>query len=231
MIIQVRYSSVWFLTCLFLTEIIFYILVKVLKQNDKRIGIISFLLMIMGFLYYRFINIPLIWNIDICMISLFYFYIGYRYKKSESMFDKIINTKNKKILTFLIFAVLNVICGYSSYKLSGEHMDMYFNRYGVEILNFIATIAGISCTIMVSKALNISFMEYIGQNSLIYYTWNLSIVISGINNIVNNFIIYNNLNKLFQILYCFILAVITIIILTIITKLVMKTKLKIILGK
>ena len=110
-------------------------------------------------------------------------------------------------------------------------MDMYFNRYGVEILNFIATIAGISCTIMVSKALNISFMEYIGQNSLIYYTWNLSIVISGINNIVNNFIIYNNLNKLFQILYCFILAVITIIILTIITKLVMKTKLKIILGK
>lgn len=91
-IIQRRKWTLWFLSCLFFEEIIFFFLVRIFKNDCKKIGLLSLLMTVAEIVYYKICGIPLPWNIDICFTSIIFFYAGYVFKSVDK-----INFISKKI--------------------------------------------------------------------------------------------------------------------------------------
>ncbi|WP_324661016.1 acyltransferase family protein, partial [Bacillus pacificus] len=71
----------WFLTCLFVTESMFYVLSKYIKHTFK-IVICLIIFSILGYLDSIYMPIRLPWGIDVALTSIVFFGIGYIVKKN-----------------------------------------------------------------------------------------------------------------------------------------------------
>lgn len=76
LIIQKRYLPLWFLTSLFFTEIIFYIINKFISNDYYKI-IIVIMLFLGGNILSNIVDFRLPWNIDSVCFSLAYYCFGY----------------------------------------------------------------------------------------------------------------------------------------------------------
>ena len=172
----VHIGALWFLTCLFITELLFYFLKTRLKTN--LLVVISLIFTsVLGYLYSIFLGEPLPWNIDAALIAVLFFGAGHLYKQSTQKLSHFLNMK-----VLLIACFLNIVTGYLNFLLSGERVDMYEGLYGSYTLFVISAFSGIiAFLIAVQKIGSSPVFEYIGRNSLIYLALHQSIVFSILN--------------------------------------------------
>jgi len=169
----VHIGALWFLTCLFTTELLFYLIKMGLKRNlFVVISIISS--SIIGYLYSRSSGAPLLWNFDAASIAVLFFGVGYMYKELTEQISRFVTIK-----VLLIVSLLNLMTGYFNYQLSGERVDMYESQYGNYLLFVLSAFSGIIAFLIAVQKLgtNVVF-QYIGKNSLIYLALHQSIVFS-----------------------------------------------------
>lgn len=172
----VHLGALWFLTCLFITELLFYFLKTRLKTNFF-VGIALILTSFLGYLYSIFLGEPLPWNIDAAFIAVLFYGFGHVYKENTQKLSHFFNRKS-----LLICCFLNIVTGYLNFLLSGERVDMYEGLYGNYALFIISAFSGIiAFLIAVQKMRSNAVLEYIGRNSLIYLALHQSIVFSTLN--------------------------------------------------
>ena len=106
-------SGLWFIPCLFISEIIFYFILQKYKNNTKRIVVILALLSILGFLYMSIISKIFFWSIDASLIAVGFIGLGYLAKTHNLCANKIFNIKY-----FVLFTIINLITTY---------ITIYFN--------------------------------------------------------------------------------------------------------
>ncbi|MBP3635031.1 MAG: acyltransferase family protein [Bacilli bacterium] len=149
----------WFLPCLFTSQLLFYLIIKI-KKHTRIILIV--ICGIVGYLF-NFTKIVLPYGIETSLIAVFYIYIGY-------IFD-ISKLKNKKNIVYnSIFSIFSMtICFICNHKLS-----MLGHYYGNFILFLMGSFSGIFITLIISNAIDNLFngkvkkgLIYIGINSLI----------------------------------------------------------------
>lgn len=219
-IIQRRFWTLWFLACLFFLNIGFFFLVKLFKSK-LLLAVISIVSPVIGFLYYKFIDITLPWNVDVCFMALPFFCAGFLYKLNATKVDKILDTTQYSIIIFLFSGVLNVV---------GQHLAMFCSGYGYAPLTFLAAFAGVLCVVIISKWSTVRSIKYIGKFSLLYFAWHQTIFIP----ISEKSLTYFNLSFLgsFEIVVCTVFQVLIIIgLITICNLIISNTKLKFMLGK
>ncbi|WP_428911980.1 acyltransferase family protein [Niallia sp. Krafla_26] len=172
----VHIGALWFLSCLFITELIFYFLKTKLKKNLFVVSALIFM-SLLGYGYSRFVGEPLPWNIDAAFIAVLFFGAGNVYKESVQKLNPILNLRG-----LLFFCFLNLTTGYFNFLLSGQRVDMYESLYGNYMLFVISAFSGIiALLIAVQKIGTNAVLEYIGRNSLIYLALHQSIVFSILN--------------------------------------------------
>ena len=166
-----RYASgLWFLTCLFIIENIFYFFLKHSKAKyDIYIAVVT--IACVGCIYNYFIGLNLPWYFDLVCISLPFFAFGY-FLKQCTLLDKF--AKNQ----FMLFFVAHFILLATNYRITGLPVDMYYNQFGNYILFYLSGFTGSLSFILLFKTINRSnvILEYIGKNSLIYYVLHQVIV-------------------------------------------------------
>lgn len=175
-IYQQRLWTLWFMACLFCLNILFYILVRLCKR-EWLIVVISVLLPIVGLYYYEHGGTPLYWNVDVCMMAIPFFALGYLYKMHNERVDDFIQTKLKAIILFLWFAVVNIICWRLSLDGTGLGLEMFESNYGNPVFTYVSAFAGIFCVVIFSKWFTIEPIRYVGENSMLYYAWHQTIMI------------------------------------------------------
>lgn len=180
----VHIGALWFLTCLFTTELLFYFIKTRLKTNLFVI-IALIISSLMGYVCSKFLEEPLPWNIDAALIAVLFFGAGYMYKESTEKVSYFLNMK-----VFLIFCFINILTGYLNYQLSGERVDMYESQYGNYVLFVVAAFSGIMAfLIAVQKIIRTNTVfQYIGRNSLIYLALHQSIVFSILDMVFKKFL-------------------------------------------
>lgn len=150
----------WFLPCLFISLIIFFILMKLKKMKN----VVAIILLIIGFLlsYYK---ILLPWAIETSLIASFFVYTGYYYKKITKD-----NKSNKSLLIEILIAIIAVIF---CYKYNGS-IAMLNHKYNNILLFLLGAYAGIILILNISKFINKStknklknLLCYLGKNSII----------------------------------------------------------------
>lgn len=155
----------WFLALLFISQILLYYLVKISKSNYKYIILSLILLFVIGWAYIYFIGISLPWHIDASFVSVFFVGLGFIVRNKAEIFSKITSIK-----LLPVYILINLICTYANYRLTGKIIDLYESSLGNPIFYILAGCSGtMACIIIVMRIPKNRLLEYMGKNSLTYY--------------------------------------------------------------
>lgn len=162
-IIQNRYTLLWFITCLFLADLIMFGLLKT-KCNNSKFWLFSSVICGIIFGFYRlFIGKDLPWNLDLAILATAFMCFG-KWAKEVGFFEKYRNTKCAIVIcVFLTIAVSTI-----NYIFFGK-VDLYNDDFGNAILFAIAAITGTMSVILISMSIKNKMLIELGKNSLIYY--------------------------------------------------------------
>lgn len=175
-------GTMWFVACLFVTELIFFFIVKYTRNSSNKIIVYLVLSSIIGYIYSGYVAKNLPWSIDASTSTVVFYGMGYLIKSKENELKRLIN---KKYL--IAFFVSNVIFGYLNYKYLGERTDMCFHKYGNYFLFYVAAISGVMASVIFFRLLKKSeILTYIGQNSMIFAGFHQKILFSIITILISN---------------------------------------------
>ncbi|OIK06278.1 hypothetical protein BIV60_27360 [Bacillus sp. MUM 116] len=188
----VHTGALWFMNCLLCTELLFYILSKV-GRSKKSILIGLVFLSVLGCLYNKLVDKPLPWSIDISLISVGFYGVGFLYKEYKMKLERYLSLNN-----FIFFLFINMVTGYLNFVYSGERVDLYNSSLGNIFLFYISALSGIGAFMILIKRMKQSkTLQYIGENSLIYLAFHQKIVFALFNLIIQNTLLDSE--KLFEI--------------------------------
>jgi acyltransferase len=177
----VHTGALWFMNCLLFTEVLFYFLCKAGRTKKSIfLGLVS--LSVIGCLYNKMVGKPLPWSIDISLISVGFYGLGFFYKEFKMKLERYLTLN-----TFIVFLITNMVTGYLNFVNSGERVDFYDSSLGNIILFYLSALSGIGMFVILIKQMKQSkILQYIGENSLIYLAFHQKIVFVLFNLIVQN---------------------------------------------
>lgn len=154
---------IWFLTTLFVVEISFYFVNKLV--NNKLLKIIILLLFsIIGYLYAGF-SFRLPWGIDIAFTAIVFYGAGFLVK--NYVVDNIRISKPYYLVVMVISLVLSVFTS----QING-YIDLSGLIYKNYFLLYISAFCGITFWILLAKLVAQSkVMKFIGKNSIVYFSF------------------------------------------------------------
>lgn len=231
-VFQQRMWTLWFIACLFCLNILFYILVNVIKR-DLFLVIVSIIMTVIGLCYYRGGGKPLLWNADVCFMAIPFFTMGYVYKKYVVRIDSLLDKKEINIVLFNLCAVLNLIFGFKSLDTSLVGLEMYDSKYGNPFYTYMAAFAGIVCVVIVAKWFAIECIRYIGENSMLYYAWHQTIFIPIVAHVlkslgIEQIISYGTMGN---VIYKVVMTFVIVILITVCNWFIIKNGWGVLLGK
>lgn len=160
--LQGVFTPLWFLPCLFLTEIIFYLISRAPK---KLWFVLVILTSIIGFWLSFLFKSGLPWSVNTALISTLFFFVGYKTNELK-IFEKL---KNKYSL--LSIAILLLATNLIAYKINGT-IDLLNNHFQNYFWFLLAALAGIYAITISAILLSPSekhwsrLMSFFGRNSL-----------------------------------------------------------------
>lgn len=231
LLLQERYSTLWFLATWFFGNIIFYFIVKLCKQRIYLVLLVSIILSVIFVYLDQNVIRALPWNIDTAFIITIFMAVGYWLRENQKICNGITHagTKNKIILA-TCFLIGNALCYIGNIILSGKSLEMYWNSYGIYPLMLAAAIFGSLFVIVISSSLRCAPLEKLGRNSMTTFALHQSVFLwpytllfrkiglitfkPGINNIIAKMLLF-----ILVIISCWI-----------VDSVIRKTKLRVLLG-
>lgn len=173
----------WFISCLFITGIIFHIIHRIILKKGYFINkkfimyiIIIFLTLILSIIF-NGKTLPFV--LGQCFMALTFMSFGAIMAKSDKILDEC-STKKLIILVFSCAIILSLTVSYNylSNNKYGDNFYMYINTYGNVFVSVLGAIAGTLGLWIVNKVIQKPIEKYIllekvlcwfGQNSLLIY--------------------------------------------------------------
>lgn len=158
-------NALWFLTCLFLIEVMFYIITRI----SKKYWIITIFLLVSGITgaYIVDFNPRLPWGLDVALTGLVFYGIGYIVKNMRN--GKLMQYKPQSILLALVPLTYTLLFSFFNHG-NSFIVDMNSGNYGKIPFFYLAAMSGVVLVVLVSKFLTKSVvLTYLGKNSLIIF--------------------------------------------------------------
>lgn len=220
--------AIWFLICLFFTQIIFYFVIMLTKNNLLKICVISLCIAITGIIYFKMINAHLIWQLQILFTSIPFFALGYLLKTTNLL------NRMHNILYPTFFVVLSIILFLIKTKYFIPYTSLTSNVYGNFIVFYLLAISSSLYIMLFSKHISTLWpLNYIGKNSIVLFSLQQPIVLFPFVYIFERYFsnqIYVKFNFIEKISLTIIELYLTLFILFIINLILTKTRLRIFLG-
>jgi acyltransferase len=204
------FIPLWFLTTLFVTEIIFYILRRNLRALWLPISILF--LCLAGFWLARHNIVALPWGIDIALVAILFYYAGYltqRYK------DKI---KQMNFIPTIYWTIIFLVTNFLLAKYQNTQVTMIYRYYGYnsEWLFILAAFSGIFGYILLGKILKNTILK---RNTVIEFLGRNSLIILGLHTVFYYYVtdffrLFLHIEPKTSVLYSFIYTIITLALLT-----------------
>ena len=167
-------NATWFILTLFLTELLFFFMKKITK-NDKELFYLTSILALAGYANsiskWKYHG-P--WHIQVVFTAVAFYYIGYIFMKN---IDSIKELFNKKINTLIYVVVLFVIGMYFAYN--NTRVSLTADKYGSFLYFYIAALSlSFALILFTMKFLdrNLRITKYIGQNCILWVAIQIPII-------------------------------------------------------
>ena len=166
-------DDMWFVACLFVMELIFYLLVRFVKNDASRF-VFCVLLLCGGWLWKDKFGIPLPWHlVNACMMLLFVEcgYLAKKYRAYHRLKDLMDNKSGKVLVAAVTVSYILLANLLNNYPVD-IHLLNYGNTLSFYTLAVVGTCAIILLCVLLEKVRSSIFcrsIEFIGGNSLAYY--------------------------------------------------------------
>lgn len=166
----------WFLTCLFLTEVIFYIIKKCVKR-ERYIILALVLFSLIGFVYPMLTVKRLFWALDCAFTAIVFYGAGFIVSSHKISISEFLKKTWVKTVVVLVLAFMAIAATY----LNG-YVNMRTMQYGNYFLYYISAFSIIALIMLFTKSISqigairssiiYKGILYIGQNTLIVLVMN-----------------------------------------------------------
>lgn len=177
----------WFLTCLFVTELLFYGFAKKYYTEPRKLMLWLTAVGVIGYLYSVYVSFRLAWNADVALTAVVFYGAGNFFRKfiepeeqnlaeksrigSDSQSGSKLRKKSLqtgKLLSGILILVNLIYFGYLLHFPTAEEMNMNVLKYGDLLSYYLLAFSGIFTFVYLSKNIGSSkVLEYYGRNSLI----------------------------------------------------------------
>lgn len=167
-LVQNRYTLLWFITCLFLSEQCMFALEKIFlrREYNNLIWLISGIInLFLFYIYRKMIGINLPWNADLVLIGLIFMCLG-KWSKETNIIERIKN--NHFLLLGVSFAIISIVSSGYNYFFFGK-VDWFSNEFGNAILYTISAVTGVMATILLLHNVKCQKLSSLGKNSMMFY--------------------------------------------------------------
>ena len=167
-LVQNRYTLLWFITCLFLSEQCMFALEKIFlrREYNNLIWLISGIInLFLFYIYRKMIGINLPWNADLVLIGLVFMCLG-KWSKETNIIERIKN--NHFLLLGVSFAIISIVSSGYNYFFFGK-VDWFSNEFGNAILYTISAVTGVMATILLLHNVKCKKLSSLGKNSMMFY--------------------------------------------------------------
>jgi acyltransferase len=162
--------ALWFLPCLFITKLGFWLLTTV-SEKKKFLLISLFIFSVLGFLvsiYFKKVYLP--FGLESALTAIVFFGAGYFLHEESERVKAFFHRYNTAI--FLAGGVIMVIVATVSFQAYGFQVDMRTNKMYNYLYFYIAAAAGILGTFALSRRIGKSrLLEYLGRSSMMLFVW------------------------------------------------------------
>ena len=132
-----------------------------------------------GILYAK-AGLPVLpWNLDACFGVMPFFIGGYLLKDSPKALSWLQSGKTRPIV-FGLLTVGNLAVAFTVVKGMTAGMDVFKNQYGSPLWSCFGAFCGIGAVLLASQWITVKPIRYLGRNSLIYFVWHQTPVITAI---------------------------------------------------
>jgi len=165
-------GTLWFIVCLFMAELIFFLIVKVSKNDKYKISVCLVGCAIIGVFYNIYIKKPLPYSIDVSFFAVVFYGIGYLIKGIEIKVSKLVSIKY-----LILFLIANVLLGHLNIRYLNTNVDMSSSRYGNYFLFYMSAFCGIMASLIFCRLIPKSkILIYVGKNSIIFMAFHQMIL-------------------------------------------------------
>jgi len=150
-------SMLWFLACLFVTEVIFFVMNSIIKSKHMVLAALA-LFSIIGYIDSIYSPVRLPFSIDVAFTAVVFYGLGYLLK------DYLL-TSGFDVRIAFICLVFGLGIGFIN-----DRVDMNYKAYGNPLLFYMSSLMSIYAYISFAKRLpNVRLISYVGQSSLVFF--------------------------------------------------------------
>ncbi|MCC8073381.1 MAG: acyltransferase family protein [Clostridiales bacterium] len=160
------YFALWFVLALFLAEILFYFIVKLTKKNVYALIASMIVLSVGGYVLSEHIDGGFYWSVDVVPVACSFLIFGFLLKLWREKSDIAL-----KIWWFPVLCAVNLVFSYLNHRICGRS-DLYYTEMGNYFYYMLAALSGIWAVLIFCKFIKkFKVLEFIGKNTLVYYTF------------------------------------------------------------
>lgn len=221
--------AMWFFVVLFVTEVLFYGIVRLTKDKTPVIVFISALIAVCGVVYFKTLNYFLVWELQILFVSVPFFAIGYLFKKYDVL-EKI--NKIWVIIVLYVFslALFAVKCYYFEI-----YTSLTSNTYGNFAVFWALSVSATVFFLLVSKRINYAKpINYLGRNTVVLFSLQQVLVSKPLSYLLKHLYSFEQLHSVpewKELLLSLAEFVVTLGILLAVNQIVNRTPLRVLIGK
>ncbi|MBQ9229380.1 MAG: acyltransferase family protein [Eubacterium sp.] len=167
-ILQIRYLPLWFLTCLFIVELLFYWILRISKEKKLLMLAMTVGFFAVGIVYRLHVGKDLIWNADLSLLLLPFTVVGFLLKSANL---KSLRRERLLFAAILLFVIGQLTNYFNTKYFSPHYVDIMYNCYGSFVLFYLSSFLGIASVMLFSIFFENkgSILKYLGQNTLMIF--------------------------------------------------------------
>lgn len=178
LVVQRRQWSLWFLPALLLTELAGFWVIRLLRRR-WCLALAGIALGALG-IGYRALGGPVLpWCLDAVLPMLPFFLAGYLIKTSGRDWEALAKSP-KGVLAFFLLGAGNLAFGAPAILGLLPQLDVFSGSYGFPLLSYPGALCGSLCVVLVAIWWPARALEYLGKNSMLYFAWHQTPVLTAI---------------------------------------------------
>ena len=171
--LQKRMYTLWFLACLFVLEVLLFVLVYSFRCSMSQWILLCLVLPVGGWIYYLLGGGSLYWNIDVVPMAFPFLCGGYFVRqwsaRSGERWERM--RVRGPVFWLAVGLAVNVCCYVLNVVLVGGGLEFFHCHYGVLPLTYASAFGGILMVCMACQFLHSRVLTYVGRNSMLFFAW------------------------------------------------------------